>query len=86
MSNLVGDFKANPKDFYRYMNSQKKVVQGIPPLNKRNGSGITQSESKTVTEFNDQFTDMLTKSLHSEVPLLNKSAPSCEILLLLKKE
>ena len=35
VNNLVGDVKANPKDFYRYINSQKKDAQGIPPLKKR---------------------------------------------------
>ena len=40
VNNLVGDVKANPRDFYRYINSQKKDVQGIPPLKKRNGSGL----------------------------------------------
>ena len=39
VNNLVGDVKANPKDFYRYINSQKKDAQGIPPL-KRNGGGV----------------------------------------------
>ena len=34
MNNLVGDVKANPKDFYRYINSQKKDAQGIPPLKR----------------------------------------------------
>ena len=43
VNNLVGDVKANPRDFYRYINSQKKDTQGIPPLKKRNGSGIAQS-------------------------------------------
>ena len=36
VNNLVGDVKANPRDFYRYINSQKKDVQGIPPLKKLN--------------------------------------------------
>ena len=31
INNLVGDVKANPRDFYRYINSQKKDTQGIPP-------------------------------------------------------
>ena len=35
VNNLVGDVKANPKNFYRYINSQKKDAQGIPPLKKR---------------------------------------------------
>ena len=45
VNNLVGDVKANPKDFYRYINSQKKDAQGISPLKKRNGGGVAQSES-----------------------------------------
>ena len=31
VNNLVGDVKANPRDLYRYINSQKKDTQGIPP-------------------------------------------------------
>ena len=42
MNNLVGDVKANPKDFYRYINSQKK----------KNGGGVAQSESEKAAEFN----------------------------------
>ena len=34
VNNLVGDVQANPRDFYRYINSQKKDTQGIPPLKK----------------------------------------------------
>ena len=34
VNNLVGDIKANPKDFYQYINSQKKDAQGIPPFEK----------------------------------------------------
>ena len=30
MKNMVGDVKANPRDFDRYINSQKKDTQGIP--------------------------------------------------------
>ena len=30
VNNLVGDVKANPKDFYRYINSQKKDAKAIP--------------------------------------------------------
>ena len=55
---------------YRYINSQKKDAQGIPPLKKRNGGGVAQSES---AEFNGQFTDVFTKSEYSQVPLLNRS-------------
>ena len=37
VNNLVGDVKVNLRDFYRYINSQKKDRQGIPPLNKGSG-------------------------------------------------
>ena len=77
MNNLVGDVNANPKDFYRYIKSQKKDAQGIPPLKKRDG-GVAQSESEKAAEFNDQFTDVFTKSEYSQVPLLDRSAPFME--------
>ena len=81
MNNLVGDVKANPKDFYRYINSQKKDAQGIPPLKKRNGGGVAQSKA---AEFNGQFTDVFTKSEYSQVPLLYRSAPFVEDVVVIK--
>ena len=75
--NLVGDIKANPRDFYRYINSQKKVTQGIPPLKKKNGSGLAESELELAYNFNGQFTDVLT-SENTQVPLPNRSAPFME--------
>ena len=35
VNNLVSDVKANPRDFYRYINSQEKDTQGIPPRKGR---------------------------------------------------
>ena len=58
VNNLVGDIKANPRDFYRYINSQKKDTQRIPPLKRRNGSGLVESELDEAEEFNGQFTDV----------------------------
>ena len=85
VNNLVGDVKANPKDFYRYINSQKKDAQGIPPLKKRNGSGVAKSESEKAAEFNGQFTDVFTKSEYSQVPLLDRSAPFMEDIFVTKE-
>ena len=70
VNNLVGDVKANPKDFYRYINSQKKDAQGIPPLKKGNGCGVAQWKSEKAAEFNGQVTDVYTKSEYSQFPLL----------------
>ena len=75
VNNLVGDVKANPRDFYRYINSQKKDNQGIPPLKRRGGTGITASEIEQAEEFNGQFTEVFNKSDHIEVPFLSRSDP-----------
>ena len=55
MNNLVGDVKANPRDFYRYINSQKKDTQGIPPLKRKNGKGVAQSDLEKAEEINGQL-------------------------------
>ena len=75
MNNLVGDVKANPRDFYRYINSQKKDTQGIPLLKRKNGKGVAQSDLEKAEEFNGQFTDVFSKNEHTQVPLLDRSAP-----------
>ena len=75
VNNLVGDVKANPRDFYRYINSQKKDTQGIPPLKRKNGKGVAQSDLEKAEEFNGQFTDVFSKNEHTQVPLLDRSAP-----------
>ena len=75
VSNLVGDIKANPRDFCRYINSQKKDTQGIPPLKRRNGNGVAESELEQADEFNGQFTDVFNKNDFSQVPLPSQSAP-----------
>ena len=74
VKNLVCDVK----DFYQYINSQKKDTQGIPPLEKRNDGGVAQLESEKAAEFNGQFTDVFTKSEYSQVPLLDRSVPFME--------
>ena len=74
MNSLVGDVKANPKDIYRYINSQKKGTQGIPPLKRKNGKGVAQSDLEKAEEFNGQITDVFNKNEHTQVPLLDRSA------------
>ena len=62
VNNLVGDVKANPRDFYRYINSQKKDSQGILPLKRKNGKGVAQSDLEKAKEYNGQFTDVFNKN------------------------
>ena len=85
VNNLVGDVKANPRDFYRYINSQRKDTQGIPPLKKKNGSGIAQSDFEKAEEFNGQFTDVFTKTVHTQVPLLDRSVPFIDEIVVTKE-
>ena len=54
---------------------QKGDTQGIPPLKRKNGKGAAQSDLEKAEEFNGQFTDMLNKNEHIQVPLLDRSAP-----------
>ena len=75
MNILVGAIKANPRDFYGYINSQKKDTQGIPPLKRKNGKGVAQSDLEKAEEFNGQFTDVFNKNEHTQVPLLDRYAP-----------
>ena len=56
----------------------RKKTPKVFPFEKRNGIGVAQSESEKAAEFNGQFTDVLTKSEHNQVPLLDKSAPFME--------
>ena len=72
---MVGEVKANPRDFYRYINSQKKDNQGILPLKRRGGTGITASEIEQAGEINGQITDVFNKNDHSEVRYLSRSVP-----------
>ena len=86
VNNLVGDVKANLRDFYRYINSQRKDTQGISPLKKKNGSGIqAQSDFEKAEEFNGQFTDVFTKTVHNQVPLLDRSAPFIDEIVVTKE-
>ena len=55
VNNLVGDVKANPRDFYRQINSQKKDRQGILPLKKKGGNGVTEFDSEKAAELNGQL-------------------------------
>ena len=84
VNNLVGDVKANPRDFYRYINSQKKDTQGIPPLKQRNGNGVTQSDLEKTEEFNGQFTDLFNKNEHTQVPLLDRYVPFMDDIVVSK--
>ena len=85
VNNLVGDVKANPRDIYRYMNSQRKETHGIHPLKKKNGRCIAQPDFEKAEKFNGQFTDVFTKTVHNQVPLLYRSAPFMDEIVVTKE-
>ena len=101
VNNLNGDVKANPRDFYRYINSQKKDTQGMPPLKRKNGKGnaettnleihmvkngkcVAESDLEKAEKFNGQFTDVFNKNEHTQVPLLDRSAPFMNDIVIFK--
>ena len=75
VNNLVGDVKANPGDFYRYINSQKRNRKCIPPLKKWRGNGVAELDSDKAEELISQFSDMFDKTEYNEVSLSRRSAP-----------
>ena len=46
-----------------------------PPLKRKNGKGVAQSDLEKAEEFSGQFTDVFNKYEHTQVPLLDRSAP-----------
>ena len=73
---------ANPRDFYRYINSQKKDVQCIPPLTKRQESGLDHSYFEKASEFNGKFTDVFSKT---QAPHHDRSAPFMDGIVVTKE-
>ena len=51
---------------------RKKDTQGIPPLKRRNGNGVAQSDLEKAEEFNGQFRDVFNKNEHTQVRLLTR--------------
>ena len=56
-----------------------------PPLKKRNGSGLAESDFEEAGEFISQFTDVFTKPEHSQVPHSNRKAPFIEDIVVSKE-
>ena len=63
---------------------KKKDTQGISPLKRRNGNGVAQSDLEKAEEFNGQFTGVLNKHEHTQVPLLDRSAPFMDDIVVSK--
>ena len=62
-----------------------KIPKAFPPLKKKNGSGIAQSDFENAEEFNGLFTDVFTKTVHNQVPLLDRSAPFMDEIVVTKE-
>ena len=44
-------------------------------MERKNGKGVAQSDLEKAEEFSGQFTDVFSKNEHTQVPLLDRSAP-----------
>ena len=85
MNNLVGDVKANILGILSLHKQSEKRHPRYSPLKKRQGSGLAPSDFEKASEFNGQFTDVFTKSEHRQVPLLDRSAPFMEDIVVTKE-
>ena len=56
----------------------------IPRLKMKNGKGVAQSDLEKAEEFNGQFMDVFSKNEHTQVPLLDRSAPSMDDIVVFK--
>ena len=75
LTNWLVTLRLTPKTSVGIPTVERKGNQGIPPLKRRNGSGLAESETEQAEEFNGQFTDVFSKTSESEVHLLEKLAP-----------
>ena len=64
---------------------RKKDTQGIPPLKRKYGKGVAQSNLEKAEEFNGQFTDVFNKNEHIQVPFLDRSAPFMNDIVISKE-
>ena len=78
VNNLVGDVKANPRETSIGTSIVRKKTPKVFHLGK--GKGVAQSDLEKAEEFNGQFTDVFNKNEHTQVPLLDRSAPFMNFL------
>lgn len=74
VSNMVANISTNPRDVYKYINSQKKDTQ------KKSRIGVTETQAEQAEELNSQFIDvfnkMTTVSLYDEYCYIERSSKS----------
>ena len=85
VNNLVGDVKANPRDFYRYINSQKKRHPRYSTPEKEEWKGCCSVGPRKGRGINGQFTDVFNKNEHTQVPFLDRSAPFMSDIVIAKE-
>ena len=54
-------------------------------MKKKNGSSIAQSDFEKAEKINGQFTDVFTKTVHNQVPLLDRSTPFMDEIVVAKE-
>ena len=53
-------------------------------MKRKNGKGVAQSDFEKAEEFNGQFTDVFNKNEDTQVPLLDRSAPFMDDIIVSK--
>ena len=74
-----------PRTFTSTSIVRKRSPRVFPTLKRRNDGGVAQSDSENAAEPNGKFNDVFTKSEYSQLPLLDRSAPFKEDIVVTKE-
>ena len=85
MNNLVGDVKANPGNLIGTAIVRERHPR-YPPFKKRGteAGSPNRNSSRRVNFSNGQFTDEFTTTEHNQIPLLGRSVPFIEEIVVTK--
>lgn len=73
IEDMIGNIKENSKPFWKYISSQKKDTQSIPPLKTKSGN-TAENDSDKAEVLNEQFSSVFTpKSETDEIPYIKKA-------------
>lgn len=71
INSVIGDVKSNPKSFWKFIASQCKDSQSMPPLQSQNGH-LAESDPEKASTLNQQFCDNFSSEDTVSIPLLKR--------------
>lgn len=74
INGVIGDVKSNPKPFWKFIASQRKDSQSMPPLRKEQGH-LAESDDEKASTLNQQFCDSFSSESSTSIPFLRRKFP-----------